>query len=129
MRARERGGGLLLTWSGAGEGQEQRASLARSSGASRHLLPLRRRRAVWPALIRRFAPPSPASQEKGCLAGPQPALRATFSRFAGEGLSGRPSSGALRHLLPLRRGRAVWPALIRRFAHLPSPKAATRSAD
>src|SRR3546814_4110167 len=34
--------------------------------------------------------------EKGCLAGPHPALCATFSRFAGEGLSGRPSSGALR---------------------------------
>src|SRR3546814_9566084 len=82
--------------------------LAPSSGASRHLLPLRRRRAVWPALIRRFVPP--------------------FSRFAGEGLSGRPPSGALRHLLPLRRRRAVWPALIRRFAHLRSPKAATRSA-
>src|SRR3546814_10891065 len=48
------------------------------------------------ALIRRFAPPSPASREKGCLVGPQPALCATFSRFAGEGLSCRPSSGALR---------------------------------
>src|SRR3546814_9272418 len=51
-----------------------------------------------------------------------------FSLFAGEGLSGRPPSGALRHLPPLRRRRAVWPALIRRFAHLRSPTAATRSA-
>src|SRR3546814_13372051 len=59
------------------------------------------------ALIRPFAPPSPASPEKGCLVGPHPALCATFSRFAGAGLSGRPSSAALRPLdrLTLRPAR------------------------
>src|SRR3546814_6300229 len=46
MRSRERSEALVLTLAGPGEEQEQLAALAPSSGASRHLLPLRRRRAA-----------------------------------------------------------------------------------
>src|SRR5690606_16579595 len=58
-----RGGSGAAGWRGSqcASGQEQLASLAPSSGASRHLLPLRRRRAPI----------------------------TTFCRFAGEGCSGR----------------------------------------
>jgi len=48
MRGRERSEALPLTLllEGLGKGQQQLASLAPSSGAARHLLPLRRRRAI-----------------------------------------------------------------------------------
>src|SRR3546814_18139425 len=90
MGGRERSDALLLTLSGAGEGQEQLASLAPSSGASRHLLPLRGRRAVLSALIRRFAPLSPASQEKGCLAGPHPSHCAPSIAYSRDYLGRQP---------------------------------------
>src|SRR5690606_10408806 len=75
---------LILAW----EGQQQLAALAPSSGAARHLLPLRRRRAdPEPCGESWEGSPSPASQEKGWIHWRGKAWRRKpFSRCAGEGL-------------------------------------------
>src|SRR3546814_19009233 len=76
----------------AGEGARRADEGARAQRRAAFDLIRRRGRAraarFARALIRRFAPPSPASPEKGCLAGPHPALCAPF--------------------LPLRTCRAFW---------------------
>src|SRR3546814_7476101 len=70
----------------AGEGARRADEGARAQRRAAFDLIRRRGRAgaarFARALIRRFAPPSPASREKGCLVGPHPELCATFSRFA-----------------------------------------------
>src|SRR5690606_29267659 len=122
---------LIFAW----EGQQQLASLAPSSGAARHLLPLRRRRALSGRCGRDLTdePLPPFTGE-----GPIPLLAASDGKEALLSISGEgarradegaraqrsvplifawerqeqlaalaPSSGASRHLLPLRRRRAA----------------------
>src|SRR5690606_34651128 len=69
MRARERSEALPLTllFEGPGKGQQQLAALAPSSGAARHLLPLRRRRAASPRQGRTTGGPSAAAREKSSV--------------------------------------------------------------
>src|SRR5690606_26928285 len=95
------------------EEQEQLASLAPSSGASRHLLPLRRRRA-FSGRCGRDLTGKPFSRLREKVPGVRMRGRerseACFCCCLEEQeqlASLAPSSGAARHLLPLRRRRAL----------------------